>query len=143
MKKLMFFILLVSVLLYFTNPSETDYTKWQSEELQENKKGTFPDKLVSWIDEDVIEYRTTEVDYKLFSFYETKFTELGLKPIKAMGILSFFFIVPSSMDIYRLSEVLFSIGSFVAVIFFLFIVLRIVRFIFRKKNNKAEEVDSY
>ncbi|MBM6616557.1 hypothetical protein [Bacillus suaedaesalsae] len=141
MKKFIVFILLICVLLYFTNPSKTEYTRWQSKQLQENKEGFIPEKLVSWMDQDVIDYRTTEVDYKLFSFYETKFSELGLEPIKAIGLFTIFLSIPSSMNIYRLGEVLFSIGSFVAIILILFIVLRIVRFIFKIGNKKEGEME--
>lgn len=141
MKKFLFILIVIAIVLIVTNPNKSDYSKWQTETIKDNTNQIIPDKVIDWINEDVIDYRTKVVDYKLFSFYETTFTEVGLEPMKAIGIVSIFIPLPSQFNVYSLGNGITSILSFVGLILALFIALRIVRFIVKMTTKKNDELD--
>lgn len=142
MKKFIVLFILFCVVLAFTNPSRSEYAKWQSTRLKDNRDQIISEKLVNWIDVKVIDNRTSVVDYKLFTLFETKFTELGKEPIKAVGIVTVFIPIPRHIDIYGPSEVISDVMAFVVLILSMFLALRLVRFfVARNKKKQSEDLE--
>ncbi len=91
MKKILALIVLLLILLFVTNPNQSDYSSWVNNNFGDKFNYSTKDsvgKLITSISEKVINMNTKRQNFYLFSIYETKLGEVEIS--RTLGICKFF-----------------------------------------------------